>query len=656
MCRTLLLLFTLVACHPQQLKKTSASKEDAALQVVLDDYVLGFLARNPVVNTYLGGAGYSASLLDIDGELRDYSVDALRKEDEWLKKIEGELLALKEEKLSSNPRIDRAVALAQLRYQLHLHQVRRYQERSLDSYTEEPFRGIDWQLQGMTQTGKDSYGTQREWELVLARVARVPAYLKVAQAQLSLGVSSGNTPDARVLFTHGLQATESSAKYFESTLPALFSARYSGDKREALLQQLQRVTTEAAASYRSFRDFVAITFFDDITSSRGVKSQFSADRFAMGEAEYNWALKNNLRLEKNAATLYEESWPVIQETRSQIITLSRQIGAARKLTMPTDDNQMVRFIRETIENTEPAPKDDTQMFEWYREASLRLVEYGKKADLFDVPNDYKLDVMETPLPLREGGAGASYYPAPPFKNTGVGRFYLTPTDNDPEALKDNNRSTIPDLSAHEGFPGHDWHYKVITMHRAEISPVRWLTPGAVEDSSSMWEDSMAAEGWGLYAEELIGEPAKGFPEGFYTKEERLAQLRGKFWRDLRVRLDIGLHTGRLSYDEAVDLLSETASFLPGSCRDSKALEDPNKKQSCAGAERSIFRYSKWPTQAITYRLGRDEIVSLRQEAQRKLGDAFSLKQFHSLFMRQGTIPAGYFRQELLSQLDAIKGK
>jgi uncharacterized protein (DUF885 family) len=654
MYRTTFLIFTLIACHPQQLKKITASKEDAALQVVLDAYVLGFLARNPVVNTYLGGAGYSTSLSDVDGKLRDYSVDALRKEDEWLKKTEGDLLAIKEAQLSPNPRIDRSVALAQLRYQLHLHQVRRYQERSLDSYTEEPFRGIDWQLQGMTQTGKDSYGTQREWELVLARVASVPAYLKVAQAQLSLGVSSGNTPDHRVLFTHGLQATESSAKYFEGTLSELFSARYSGEKKEVLGKELQTAGKSAASAYRDLRTFISNTFFDDPSNLRGVKPQFAADRFSMGEVEYNWALKNNLRIEKDAATLYEESWPVIQETRAKIIALSRQIGASRKLTMSTDDNQMVRFIRETIANTEPSPKDDAQMFEWYHETSLRLVEYGKKADLFDVPGDYKLEVLETPPPLREGGAGASYYPAPPFKGTGVGRFYVTPTNNDPEELKGNSRSTLPDLSAHEGFPGHDWHYKVITMHRAEISPVRWLTPGAVEDSSSMWEDSMAAEGWGLYAEELIGEPAKGFPEGFYTKEERLAQLRGKLWRDLRVRLDIGLHTGRLSYDQAVDLLSETASFLPGSCLDPKALESSDKKQSCAVAERSIFRYSKWPTQAITYRLGRDEIVSLRQEAQQKLGSAFSLKQFHSLFMRQGTIPAGYFRQELLSQLEAIK--
>ena len=40
---------------------------------------------------------------------------------------------------------------------------------------------------------------------------------------------------------------------------------------------------------------------------------------------------------------------------------------------------------------------------------------------------------------------------------------MTPTGNDKAALQANNRAALADLSAHEGFPGHDWHYKVMTM-------------------------------------------------------------------------------------------------------------------------------------------------------------------------------------------------
>jgi len=70
----------------------------------------------------------------------------------------------------------------------------------------------------------------------------------------------------------------------------------------------------------------------------------------------------------------------------------------------------------------------------------------------------------------------------------VGRFYVTPTGDDPALLRQlHNLDAQADLAAHEGFPGHDWNYKVMTEYRAVISPIRWLTPGAVEDSSSMWK-------------------------------------------------------------------------------------------------------------------------------------------------------------------------
>ena len=161
---------------------------------------------------------------------------------------------------------------------------------------------------------------------------------------------------------------------------------------------------------------------------------------------------------------------------------------------------------------------------------------------------------------------------------------------------------------------------------------------------------MAIEGWALYSEALVAEPQPGAPDGFYTPEERLYQLQGKLYRDLRVRVDTGIHTGRMSFNKAVDLFSEVVDFLPGSCGDAAAVKNDAKRASCESAERAIVRYSKWPTQAITYRLGKDEIFGLRKEAVALMGEKFSAKEFHVLFMRQGTIPSGYFRVELLRQL------
>ncbi len=664
--KTLLLAAVLLAgaCVQQQTQNGAPSPAegsgDPTFKTAHDKYVVEFLRRNPTVNTYLGGAGLDPSLAEVEGRLRDHSQSALAEEDRWLADSQRTFQGIDPATLSPARRIDRDVALAQIAFLLRQHQTRRYQERAVDTYVYEPFRAIDWQLQGMTQIRENTYGTPEEWRMLTRRVADIPRFLGVAQQQLEAGVKSGNTADHRMLLRDGVNSAVANAAYFGEpdpkkpdapTLQKVAEQRLAvGEASGQMLSQLKQASQSASEAYTKFAEFVRTTFFDaDAAAPDGLKpkQQFAADRYAFGEEEYNWALKNNLRMDTTAAKLYEEAWPIVEDTRKQMVELARQIGQKRGLTLPADGAQAVRAVFDEL--GKDSPKTDAEMIEWYRQAGVRLVDYARKTGVFDVPADYKLDVVETPPPLRASIDGAAYYPAPPFKQSGVGRFYVTTSGtNDPAVLRENNRAATADLAAHEGFPGHDWHYKVMTQFRDRISGVRWLTPGAVEDSSSMWEDSMAGEGWGLYSEALMAEPQPGAPEGFYTPEERLYQLQGKLYRDLRVRVDTGIHTNRMTFEEATDLFSEVVDFQPGKCADPSKSD--SKRASCDSAWRAIYRYSKWPTQAITYRLGKDQIFALRAEAAKLVGDKFSPKEFHLLFMRQGTIPAGYFREELLREI------
>jgi len=640
------LAWSAAGCRDTAKVLEAPGNDSETLNKAVRDYAVEFLRHNPTVNTYLGGAGLDPSLRNVDGLLRDYSAAALQQEDQWLMQARATIDAIAPVSLSANARIDRDVALAQIAFQLHQHQVRRYQQRALDTFVSEPFRALDWQMQGMTQTGAATYGTDEEWTLVIQRVKGIPAYLQRAREQLTAGVMANNIPDGRMIRRDGINTSEANAKYFAETLPKLGADRISGAQHDRLVADLRQASQDASSAYRAMRDFVADTYFES-RDAKTLKPAFASDHFAMGAEEYDWALRNNLRTQMTAAQLFDAAPATIQETQRMMVDLARQIGASHKWPLPADGNAAVRYVFDQL--SRDYPKSDAEMIAWYRDAAFRVVDYARKTGLFDVPADYKLEVVETPAPLRASIDGAAYYPAPPFKNSGVGRYYVSPTDNDKAALQANNRAALADLSAHEGFPGHDWHYKVMTQVRDQISPVRWLTPGAVEDSSSMWEDSMAAEGWALYAEALLAEPQPGAPNGFYTPEEHLYQLQGKLYRDIRVRVDTGIHTGRISYDDAVTLFSEGRDFLPGSCNAGTAKNEA-KRASCEDSERAIFRYSKWPTQAITYRLGRDQIFALREEAARRLGDRFSPKQFHLLFMRQGTIPSGYFRDVLLEAI------
>lgn len=647
-------VLALAACSrtPEGTTAQVAADKTATPQIdtVLHDYVVGFLKRDPVTNTYLGGAGLDPALADADGRLRDWSPDALKAEDAWLASVLAQLERMDTRSLSADQSIDRAVAIAQIRFQLHQHQERHYPQRALDTYTDQPFRGVDWLLQGMGRNADGSYGTRADWQRLADRLSDVPRFMQAAVTQLKAGIATNNTPDWRMLKRNGLDTTLANAEYFATTLPGIAAERMpKGEGSDALLSSLRDKAAKAADAYRGLHDFVAETYFANPKHEGrdALKPQFRDDRYMLDEKEYDWALKNNLHVDLTAAQLFDNAMSVADRTRSDMAILARSIGKTRGWTLPADDNAAVRAVFDQL--SKDYPKDDAQMVAWYRDAAFRLVDFARKTGLFQVPDDYKLDVVETPPPLRTAIDGAAYYPAPPFKNTGVGVYYVTPTGNDRAALQSNNRAALADLSAHEGFPGHDWYYKVMTRSRDQISPVRWLTPGSVEDSSSMWEDSMSAEGWAHYAEALMAEPAQGAPNGFYTPEERLYQLHGQLYRDVRVYVDTGIHTGRLSYDDAVDLFSRTVDFLPGKCG---GKTDEVKRASCRSAESAIFRYSKWPTQAITYHLGKDRIYALRERAQKQLGARYSSQAFHNAFISQGTIPSDYFGDRLIEVLES----
>src|SRR5262245_50435556 len=254
-----------------------AGSGDAGLKTTLHAYVVEFLRRNPTTNTYLGGAGFDPALKDVDGRLRDHSAGALLAEDQWLNDQRQQLEKISAQSLSADAAIDRDVALAQIAYLIRQHQTRRYQERALDTYVLEPFRALDWQLQGMAQTGDKTYGTAEEWSLVVKRVQAIPKFLENAEAQLSAGVASGNTPDPRMIKRDGIGTAESTAKYFAETLPGLGDQRISGEDRPKLLADLRTASASAATAYKKFRDFVASTYFAD-AAAKTLKPAFKADR------------------------------------------------------------------------------------------------------------------------------------------------------------------------------------------------------------------------------------------------------------------------------------------------------------------------------------------------------------------------------------------
>lgn len=611
---------------------------DARFTRLRERYFLNFLKLNPVTSSYLGGDAYSPILRNINARLRDYSPAALRAEAAFYRDVLTRLQAIDPQGLSSALQIDQQVMTSQLRFMLREIEVRRYHERALETYVIEAVNGVNYQLQQMTALEGDLLGSEAEWLLVVRRINKIPAYLVTAQVNLRTGRWRGNVPDRRMVQLDGIEGSQAAIQFFGTDLQKM-AADYLGSRSFAprILARLQRAGEAATGAYQSFVAFL----------NRAHNLNEQVNRYAIGVAEYEWKISNNFRVAQTAAALYDYGAAQVANFENQMFATAEQLAAANNLNLPfgSDDERRASTRQVLVFLNQDAPASDDQLFSWYREIGQQAVDYGREQQLFTIPDNYQLEVVETP-PALQSGILAAYNPAPPFKAGAVGQFYVTPTGDDPAKLRESSRSFMTNIAVHEGFPGHDWHYKYMTANAAGISNIRWLTPGAVQDTSSMWSDSMAAEGWAHYAEQLVSETAPGRPYGFYTQKDYLYFLQAALFRAVRVRVDVGLHTEQLTFDEAVDYFTAHYSLYPQAC--AQSATDPAAAAVCALARREIYRYSKWPTQAVTYNLGKNAILELREAYQAKLGDQYSEQEFHERVMAQGTIAQGYYRDQFLS--------
>jgi uncharacterized protein (DUF885 family) len=139
--------------------------------------------------------------------------------------------------------------------------------------------------------------------------------------------------------------------------------------------------------------------------------------------------------------------------------------------------------------------------------------------------------------------------------------------------------------------------------------------------------SIFSEGWGLYNEQLMQET------GFFPNERiHLRQLQLRLWRNARVVWDVGIHTGRMTYDDAVSLLSDKVGFL----RWAAELEVDGS------AEAAGYR--------IGYFMGMAEILKMREEFKQRVGARFSLADFHERLLKVGNMPPALMREGLMLSL------
>ena len=303
----------------------------------------------------------------------------------------------------------------------------------------------------------------------------------------------------------------------------------------------------------------------------------------------------------DADAILELGWERLTEEHAA------RAAAAREIDPTADETDVI----ERVKSDQPASFEAA--LDAYRDAMLRARRHLIEHDLTTIPDGERIDIVETPQYLRNVVPFAAYFEPAAFDPDPKGIYIVTPSvGGDPNAMREHNYASISNTSIHEAYPGH--HLQLDTARRNR-SLTRLLT-----DAPEF------VEGWGMYSELMMRE--HGFDD---DPRFRLVMHTDAIWRACRIILDVRMHRGELSVDEATDFLVEHTRF-----------ERPN-------AHAEVQWYTYRPTYPLSYLLGRTLLLSLREDEQRRLGDRFSLKGFHDALLRNGSLPISFHRRLLTTE-------
>jgi len=235
-----------------------------------------------------------------------------------------------------------------------------------------------------------------------------------------------------------------------------------------------------------------------------------------------------------------------------------------------------------------------------------------------IPSDLLPKVEETPGFQRATTAAAMDPPGPLERRATQAFYYVTPPGAGlgPAALEQYLEAYffpgLEIISAHEVWPGHFMQYLTRRAHP------EWSLARRMAESYS------TTEGWAHYAEQMVVEQGLGGGD----PKLKVAQIEMALLRDCRFVASIEMHTKGKSIDDATQLfMKECGSPEPEARREAlRGTRDPGY---------------------INYTVGKLEILKLRDDYLAKMGDKFSLIDFHDRLLAGGLAPIKIIRREMV---------
>jgi uncharacterized protein (DUF885 family) len=429
-----------------------------------------------------------------------------------------------------------------------------------------------------------------DWSTISTRLSAVPGAIDGYIETLRLGISSGNVPARRQVREVAAQAhkIERGDGFF-----AEFVQGAPSETPAALRTDLVGGAAEAGAAYARLAAFLE----QELLPAAGDDDAVGRDLYALQSRRF---LGATIDLDET----YE--WGIGELARM----VAEQEAIAREIEPGASVAEAIAFL-----DGDPSRKlhGTDALRAWMQETSDRAV-----AELagtqFDIPDEIR--TLECLIaPTQEGGI---YYTGPSDDFSRPGRMWWSVPEGVTEFDTWRELTTV----YHEGVPGHHLQIGQAVVNRGKLNTWRRQLAGT----------SGHAEGWALYAERLM--QGLGYLD---DPADRLGMLDGQRMRAARVVLDIGVHLGKQRPDGEGRWTGEYAlEFL---------RSNVNMNEGFVRFE--VNRYLGWPGQAPSYKVGQRIWEQLRDDAARRAGDAFDIREFHRRALDLGGVGLDTLRSALL---------
>jgi uncharacterized protein (DUF885 family) len=535
-----------------------------SFKALREEFVEVTLRHDPVAATMAG-------IHDYDHQLPNDSPEGFRDRIAWLRDFEQRVDAsVSEGELDAAERVDRALLKARIA-------AIRCDLENIRTHTHNPARYPETALRGVFLLMARSFAPPDERkEAALARLMAIPDYLDAARANLE------QVPEVFVGLAS--EITMTGPAFVDEVTRALLRG-FAGEA-----ERIEHAGERARMGFLRFQNFV-----DHELRKR------AAGTFAIGESWMNWKLEREHLLAMDCAALEQFGWDEIARVGALLEDEARKIDPRRSW-------------REQVAAAKRRHPEALRLRDAYEAEVERARRFVEDRRLAPIP-DGKLEIIDTPVFERAITPYAAYLPPAPFDSEQTGCFFVTPVDpsrpreEQEQQLEGHCYAGLPLTVLHESYPGH--HLQLLHSNRCG-SRLRRLA-----------ESSVFAEGWALYCEELM------YEQGFFADPvTRLFQLKDLLWRACRVVIDVQLHTGRMSLEQAVEFQVDRAM-----------LERVN-------AVAEVKAYAQNPTQPMSYLVGKKMLLEMRDEARRRAGWRFNLHDFHAALLASGTVPPALVREEL----------